>query len=57
MEQTPRAQSFFKDLRAAVTSAAVTRDVRLPELLLVSMMSALGLEGGQFNSYWKWLAQ
>ena len=43
MEQTHRAQPFFKDLRAALTSSAVTRDIRLSELLMVSMLSVLSM--------------
>ena len=62
MEQTPRAQPFFKDPRGVLTSASVTREVRLSELLLVTMLPVLSKSssawgGVQFSSCWKYLAQ
>ena len=41
MEQTPRAQPFLKYSRVALISAAVTGDIRLSELLLVSTQASL----------------
>ena len=64
--QTPKTWPFFKDFRAALTSAAVTGGVRLLGLLLSSMLSVLSKSssawaGDQFSSCWKcstqWLWQ
>ena len=41
MEQTPRAQPFFKYPSAAPTSAAVAGDIRLSDFLLVSVLAVL----------------